>query len=131
MNENPAARSVASQIEALKARMLKKSYHVMFRQVRDRALVVPQIVLDHYEWIIQLEKNGLVFLSGPLFDVDGAAGVGMTVFRCSDPSEALELAATDPFVKCGAMTFEIKRWQVNEGRVSLCVDFSDQTFHLE
>jgi hypothetical protein len=54
--------------------------------------------------------------------------VGMTVFRADNFDEAGELAASDPFVISGAVKFEIQRWQINEGRINVSIDFSDQTF---
>jgi hypothetical protein len=113
------------QVERLKERMLKRSFFVMFRQLLDPSKL-PDQMLAHYQWIIGLEKRGLVFASGPLFKPDGAAGVGMTVFRVSDFKEAAALAGSDPFCISGATSYELKRWQINEGRVSLSMDFSDQ-----
>jgi len=41
------------------------------------------------------------------------------------------MASADPFVTGGAVTFEIIRWQVNEGRVNISVDLSDQTYQFD
>ncbi|MBI2724764.1 MAG: hypothetical protein HYX42_00800 [Polaromonas sp.] len=117
------------EIERLKSLMLKKSYYVMFRKVIDRSKLAA-VLLDHYHWIIALEKKGLVFASGPLFEADGSQGVGMTVFRASSEEEASALAAGDPFCALGAMTFTIQRWQLNEGRIQIHLDISDQTYSL-
>jgi hypothetical protein len=40
------------------------------------------------------------------------------------------LAAEDPFCASGAMEFSLKRWQINEGRINIAVDFSDSTFSI-
>lgn len=120
----------AEEIERLKARMIMRSFYVMFRTVVDPTRM-PPAMLAHYRWIIDLEKQGLVFASGPLFAEGGKPGVGMTIFRVVDQAEAEALAAGDPFVSGGGATFEIKRWQINEGRVTIAFDFSDQTYRLE
>jgi uncharacterized protein len=117
------------EIDRLKSRMLMKSYYVMFRRVVDREKMRPAL-LAHYRWIIGLEKDGHVLASGPLFDATDAPGVGMTVFRAGGFDEAAALAEGDPFVQCGGATFEIKRWQLNEGRLQISIDLSDQTFSL-
>jgi uncharacterized protein len=119
-----------AEIDRLKSRMLMKSYYVMFRQVVDRTKLGPSVLLAHYQWMIELEKQGQVFASGPLFDASDAPGVGMTVFRASDFDQATALAAADPFCQCGAATFEIKRWQLNEGRLQISIDLSDRSFQL-
>lgn len=117
------------EITRLKWRMLMKSYYVMFRNIIDRSKL-PEALLPHYRWIIELEKQGHVFASGPLFADDNGPGVGMTVFRTSSFEETAALAAQDPFVLSGAATFEIKRWQLNEGRISIQIDLSDQSYSL-
>lgn len=120
----------AAEVERLKAAMLKKSYFVMFRKI-----LAPEklrsVMLEHYRWIIDLEKRNLVFASGPLFGQDGAQGVGMTVFKAKDWEEATRLAASDPFCTSGAAEFDIKRWQINEGRICVSVDFSDRSYAIE
>lgn len=118
------------EIERLKSRMLMKSYYVMFRDVVDRSKMAAA-ALDHYRWIIGLEKQGRVFASGPLFEADGSQGTGMTVFRADSVEEASTLAASDPFCVCGGVTFTIRRWQLNEGRLQLHLDLSDQTYSLD
>ena len=120
----------AEEIERLKSRMIMRSFYVMFRTIVDSTRI-QAAMLDHYRWIIDLEKQGLVFASGPLFAEEGRPGVGMTIFRVPDGAAADALAAGDPFVLSGGATFEIKRWQINEGRVTIAVDFSDQTYRLE
>ena len=118
------------EIERLKARMIMRSFFVMFRTIVDPSKMQPAL-LAHYRWIIDLEQQGLVFASGPLFAEEGKPGVGMTIFRVRDEAAAAALGAGDPFVTGGGATFEIRRWQINEGRVTISVDFSDQTYRLE
>lgn len=120
----------ADKVKALKERMWKKQYYLMFRTLVDPERI-PEVLLEHYEWMIGMEKDGHVFASGPVFDRGGEQGVGLTVFRADSWEQAEELASADPFVTSGAVDFEIKRWQVNEGRISVSVDFSDQTFNAE
>jgi len=117
----------AAEVERLKALMLKRAFFVMSRTIVDRTRLGP-VMLDHYRWIIGLEKQGVVFASGPLFKPDGSQGVGMTVFRVADFDEARTLAEGDPFVTSGAAGYALERWQINEGRVTIAIDFSDQTY---
>lgn len=114
-----------AEIARLKERMAKQVYYVMFREVLD-APRLGAVLLDHYRWIIGLEQQGKVFASGPLTRREGGAGVGMTIFRADGFAEAEALAAGDPFVTSGAVSFRVDRWQVNEGRITLSFDLSDQ-----
>ena len=115
------------EVKKLKDRMLQRSYYAMFRTLQDPLKIGP-VMLEHYQWLIGLEKDNLVFASGPLFKNDGSQGVGMTIFRCESFEDAESLAEQDPFVIGGAVSYEVQRWQVNEGRVNVSVDFSDQTY---
>lgn len=117
------------EIERLKSRMLMKSYYVMFRTVVDRSRLAGA-ALEHYRWIIALEKQGRVFASGPLFEADGSQGAGMTVFRADTAEEAAALAAGDPFCVAGGVSFVVRRWQLNEGRLQVQLDLSDQSYSL-
>ena len=80
--------------------------------------------------LINLEKQGKVFASGPMFDKEGEKSAGITVFSTETWEEAEALAADDPFCASGAMEFSLKRWQINEGRINIAVDFSDSTFSI-
>ncbi|MBR0755294.1 hypothetical protein JQ604_24180 [Bradyrhizobium jicamae] len=119
--------SAKELVADLKSRMWKQSFYVMIRRIIAPSKLEP-VVLAHYRWIIDLEKSGLVALSGPVFTKDEQQGAGMTVFRVDSWHEAEELAVGDPFVASGAVEFDLMRWQINEGRFSVQIDFSDQTF---
>ncbi len=113
-------------VEALRARMLNRRYYVMMRDpVAGRA--IEPLMLDHYAWLIGLERRGLVFGSGPLADCDGRPLGGMTIFRTDTAEEADRLAAGDPFVRAGAMGYRLVSWTLAEGRVTVSVSFSDQS----
>jgi uncharacterized protein YciI len=118
-----------SEIARLEARMLKKVYFVM-----SRVPVAPEKIdgalLDHLRWIIALEKSGAVLLSGPLSERSGRRGAGMTVFIAKSWDEAEFHAKSDPLYGCGAVDFELSEWTINEGRISLSLDLSDQTYRL-
>jgi uncharacterized protein len=71
-------------------------------------------------WLLKLEADGVVFLSGPLVSGPGIApGSGVTVLRAPAAADAAAIAATDPLVLAGLRTFEVFGWRVNEGTVSV------------
>lgn len=114
------------EVELLKSLMWKKSFFLMTRTINDPTKLAP-VALLHYQWIIGLEKQGKVFASGPLFSPDGKQGAGMTVFRVASFEEAEKHAEEDPFVSSGAVTYDLQKWQINEGRLNITVDFSDMS----
>jgi uncharacterized protein len=118
------------EVARLKSLMWKKSFYVMTRRIVDPTKLAPN-ALAHYQWMIELEKQGRVFASGPLFRKGETLGAGMTIFRVDKWEEAEALASADPFCKSGAMKFDLMLWQVSEGRMSIRFDFSDMTFGAE
>src|SRR5262249_35012779 len=62
----------------------------------------------HLAWLLKLETDGIVFLSGPLTSgPDTGPGSGLTVLRADSAEAASALARTDPFVMAGLRTFEV------------------------
>jgi uncharacterized protein YciI len=81
--------------------------------------------------MIDLEKSGVIFASGPLADAEQPPqGEGLTILRASSAAEARAIAEGDPFFKNGLRTFELKEWTVMEGMLGLRVNFSDQTIDV-
>ena len=75
---------------------------------------------DHVAWLLGLERDGVLFLSGPLLSGPGTGpGSGVTVLRAADENEAGSIAAGDPFVVKGLRTFTVHRWRLNEGSIGV------------
>jgi uncharacterized protein YciI len=81
---------------------------------------IERVAGAHVAWLLKLEADGLVFLSGPLTSGPGVTpGAGIAVLRAGSAAEAAEIAAADPFVTQGLRTFEVFGWRVNEGAIQL------------
>jgi uncharacterized protein len=74
----------------------------------------------HIAWLLGLEGDGVLFLSGPLLSGPGTGpGSGVTVLRAADEDEAESIAARDPFVLAGLRMFTVHRWRLNEGSIGV------------
>jgi uncharacterized protein YciI len=116
---------------ALLQKMLRKKLYV----VLSKPLVPPKqlqpVLAAHLDYMIGLEKRGVIFASGPLADPERPPqGEGLTIVRAANAAEARAIAEADPFCKNGLRTFELKEWTVMEGMLGLRVHFSDQTIDL-
>jgi uncharacterized protein YciI len=119
------------RVTELMRKMLRKKLYVLI----SKPVVPPEnlkpFLMAHLEYMIGLEKRGLVFASGPLSDGEGPpTGHGLTVLRAKDANEARALAEADPFFVNGLRTFELKEWTVMEGTLSLRVNLSDQSVEV-
>jgi uncharacterized protein YciI len=87
---------------------------------------------DHLNYMIDLEKRGMLFASGPfLAGKDLLPGSGMTILRAGSLEEAEAIAWEDPFNKSGMRTFEVRTWQLNEGSFTVTVNYSDRSYRIE
>ncbi len=119
------------RVAGLMRKMLRKKLYVLI----SKPVVPPEnlrpFLLAHLEYMIGLEKRGLVFASGPLADGEGPpSGHGLTVLRAESAAQARALAEADPFFANGLRTFDLKEWTVMEGTLSLRVNLSDQSVEV-
>ena len=119
------------RIRQLTARMLRKKLYVILSKGAATPEQIVAVLPQHLEYMIGLEKKGVLFASGPLSAAQGApAGDGLTILRASSAEEARAIASTDPFVVNKLRTFEVREWTVMEGSLGLTVNFSDQSLAI-
>ena len=108
----------------------KEMYLVVTRPVRSPE--IEKRLMEHLNHQVELEKRGIMFAAGPLYprgsDMPEA---GMFVLRASSFEEADAIAKEDPLHKAGLRTYTLQKWRVNEGRITVTVDFSDQTMTID
>ncbi|MGW4029512.1 YciI family protein [Streptomyces sp. NPDC004838] len=110
---------------------LNKQFFVIFSDPGPRPAELPAQIPAHLAYLIGLEKQGALLMSGPFLDATGNPGPsGMLIVRATSAEEAAALAAADPFHSSGARTFRVEEWQVHQGRIDIAVDFSDRSYHL-
>ncbi len=114
------------KIAELTKGMLKLKLFVIFSQ--GKGLDLKLYLAEHLQYMIDLERQGKLFASGPLGD--GTKGDGITIVRAASEAEARELATRDPFVVNGIRTFTLQAWTIMEGSLSVTLNFSDQTARI-
>ena len=122
--------SAEARIAELTQGMLRKKLYVVFSKGAANPDRIRDVLPQHLEYMIDLERRGLVFASGPLASEEGMRGDGMTVLRTASAEEARRVAAADPFVAQGLRTFEVREWTVMEGSLAIKVNFSDQSMDV-
>ena len=87
---------------------------------------------DHLAYQANMESAGHLVMAGPVSDPTGEEmqGAGMIIYRAKDMDEAHKLAQGDPMHSTGARTFTVKKWLVNEGRLSFTINLSSQTVDM-
>ncbi len=87
---------------------------------------------DHLAYQAQLERAGQLAFAGPMSDETGEhmQGMGLIIYRADSLEAARKLAEDDPMHQSGAREFELRRWMINEGSLSLSVGLSTGTSAL-
>jgi uncharacterized protein YciI len=111
--------------------MLRKKLYVILSKGNATAEQIGVVLPQHLEYMIGLEKKGVLFASGPLTAAAGApAGDGLTILRAASADAARTIASTDPFVVNKLRSFEVREWTLMEGTFGVKVNFSDQSLDI-
>jgi hypothetical protein len=83
---------------------------------------------EHILGQIDLERRHVLFGAGPLQD-EGAERPtrGMFIIRATSFAEARRILDQDAFHRAGLRKYKLQRWSLNEGSITLTVNYSDQT----
>jgi len=122
---------VEQRIAELTQKMLRRKFYAVLSQPSSTPERLKALLPAHLEYMIGLEKSGVLFASGPLSDGAGPpSGAGLTILRAATAEEARAVAEADPFVRSGLRTFELKEWTIMEGTLGLRVNLSDQSVEV-
>jgi uncharacterized protein YciI len=123
--------SVEERIAELTKGMLRKKFFAVLSNPAVLSDKFKATLPEHLEYMISLEKSGVLFASGPFTEIDGTQrGQGLTILRVKSADEARRIAERDPFVVAGLRTFQIREWTVMEGSLAVTVNFSDRTMDV-
>ena len=131
MSRKKTAVSGEERIRQLTQGMLRKKLYVVLSKGGADPERLARHLPEHLEYMIALEKKGVLFASGPLSDAEGTMrGDGLTILRAASAEEARRIAETDPFFVAGLRSFEVREWTLMEGSFSVRVNFSDQSLEI-
>ncbi|USN48029.1 MAG: hypothetical protein H6626_02765 [Pseudobdellovibrionaceae bacterium] len=82
-------------------------YAIFLNKVEGKELS-KEIIENHVSHLRSLDEQNKLVLSGPFSD----HGSGLVIVTVSDKSEAISIAESDPFVKEGVRSFEVRSWQI-------------------
>jgi len=114
-------------LESLLAGLLHKELYIAITE----PLSGPGLAEKLHEHIlgqIDLERRHVLFGAGPLQD-EGAERPtrGMFIIRATSFADARRILDQDVFHRAGLRQYKLQRWSLNEGSITLTVNYSDQT----
>ncbi|HEY4774081.1 MAG TPA: YciI family protein [Xanthobacteraceae bacterium] len=117
----------APSVHPLTQRFLgKEMYLVITRPVRSAE--IDKRLAEHLAHQVELERRGILFAAGPLYPRGASVPeAGMFVLRANSFEEAEAIAHSDPLHVAGLRTFTVQKWRVNEGSITVTINYSDQS----
>jgi uncharacterized protein YciI len=109
--------------------MLCKELYVVFTTPTNGMGPVMENLESHLQFQIALEKSGVMFGAGPFFAENESDwnGEGMVIIRANSLVHAQEIAAKDPMHISGARSFKVRPWLLNEGSITIQLNYSDRS----
>ncbi len=126
-DENPKSVPAAAVLEASQA-MLQKQLYAIFTKPVDGLRPVFANIEDHLKFQVELEREGVMFAAGPMWTDDERSweGDGLVVVRAESRKAAIAIAERDPMHTRGARSFHVRPWLINEGTITVRLDYSTQ-----
>ncbi|HZC98231.1 MAG TPA: YciI family protein [Bradyrhizobium sp.] len=111
---------------------LAKQLYVIFTTPANGIAPVLENLQRHLDYQESLEQRGVMFAAGPHWSDDEQRweGDGMVVVRAGSLAEAEAIAKDDPMHASGARRYRVRAWLVNEGTMSIKLNFASGTFEL-
>ena len=87
---------------------------------------------EHIIGQIELERRHVLFGAGPLqSEKDERPTKGMFIIRAKSFAEARSILDEDVFHKAGLRHYKLYRWSLNEGSITVTINYSDQTATID
>ncbi|TDL81415.1 YciI family protein [Meridianimarinicoccus aquatilis] len=110
--------------------MLQKQFYVVSTSPIDGMGPVMAALEEHLAFLVKLGQDGILFGAGPHWADDEHSwnGEGMVILRADSLAHANKIAGEDPMHSTGARKFTVRPWLLNEGGMSVQIDFSTGSY---
>lgn len=111
---------------------LALEFYVVWSWPCAAAEVVKEVLPAHLAYQQDMETAGHLAMAGPLSDESGQEmqGAGMIIYRAESMEAARAMAEADPMHARGARRFDLRKWLVNEGGLTVSVGLSTKAVGL-
>ena len=115
---------------ALLASMLKKTLFVAMSRAVASAEAIRPFIVDHLRYMNALEARDALFASGPFVQPGVVVGDGLSIFNTTDEAEARRWMDDEPLIKRGLRTYDLRQWELREGRITVALSLSRSAVEL-
>jgi uncharacterized protein YciI len=103
---------------------------VALNRVVAPASEIAPCVADHLAYMNKLEAEGHLWASGPFIEEGVLVGDGLTILSTPTIEEAERVMKDDPLIKRGLRKFELRKWELREGRMTITLNASTSKYSL-
>jgi len=115
---------------ALLAPMLKKTLFVGISHAVASADAIRPFIADHLRYMNAPEARGALFASGPIVQPGVVVGDGRSILNTTDEAEAQRWMDDEPLIQRGLRTYDPRRWELREGRITVALSLSRSAVEL-
>jgi uncharacterized protein len=123
--------NIDEKIAELLKPMLKKRLFVALCKATARPEEILPFVADHLAYMVQLENEGKLFASGPFIQEGVLVGDGLTILQAGTIEDARALMQAEPLIQRGLREFDLRPWELREGRMTITLNASTSGFRLD
>ena len=121
---------VDEKVQQLLKPMLKKHLFVVISKAIGTQEEMRPHFQEHLQYMNQLEAEGRLFASGPFPQEGIIVGDGLTILYAQSFDEAESLIKAEPLTKLGLRRYELRLWELREGRMNITLNASTSTYSL-
>lgn len=130
------AEDAASRAAAIQGALSREQCYVLMMRANPAAPplapTAAEIRIAHHDYLLDLERRGILFGAGPFVDETGTRhGAGMIIVRAASRAEAEAIGYAEPYTAAGQRLMDFLPWQRNEGTVKLSLRFADGVLDID
>ena len=118
--------------------LVREQCYLLLMRRSDAPPVEPEenarLRLAHHDYLIELERRGLIVGAGPCRDAEGTFSdtfIGLWIVRAKSLAEAEKIVAEEPFTAAGQRTIDVVPWQRNEGDTTITLRLAERVLEMD
>jgi uncharacterized protein YciI len=115
--------------DLLKPMLRKRLFVALSKAVAPAEQMLPHVA-EHLGYMNRLEAEGFLFASGPFVQEGVLVGDGLTILQTETIEQAQALMDAEPLTAGGFRQYELRLWELREGRITVTLNASVSSFHL-
>ena len=116
--------------ELLRPMLKKRLFVALNKAVATSEQMLPHVA-EHLAYMNRMEGEGKLFASGPFIEEGVLVGDGLTILQTDTLEEARAIMLAEPLIERGMRVFELRPWELREGRITVTLNASTSTFKLD